>query len=250
MGMFLKREKGLAERQQAVSEKLVALKRQIANKEAGILEAKSTLAKCLGSLALEESDANQESVKHARRALERQTDGLGDLQTMASALEQEITRLGVEKLQALVRETPEKVQAIVTDLNTLLGLAVEGLGALRKIHTGLWAGQENLRRVLQERAAALNMLGLVEPLEVPAGFGGLAGDNVPATHRYTPQIPLPNLLDKFVAEILSYELRLQDPNRGLNVAWHTRDAEGIGAVGDPGRFSGKVSQTFDPKDFQ
>lgn len=247
---FLKRQKTLEERKAAVADKLAALRKEVARKEAALAEAKDTLAKALGNLAMETTPANEDAVKHGRKAVERTAEGLDDARIMVTALEKEVARVQVETLEAVVRETPARMEEAAKGFNELLGAALEAVRMLRELHDKMWAAQRTFAQYRQERDAALLELKRQEPLVLTVGFGALAADTIPATHRYTVQVPEPRLLDRLVAELLAYESKLvgYGDGKGMTADWAMQDMAGVGSVGTIGEAAGKLQVGFDARD--
>lgn len=260
LGQFLKRQKGLEEKFTAVTQKLETLRQEVTRKEAALLAARDTMAQRLGDLALSETDQNQEAVKHARKSYERQAEALSDARITVQVLEQAVARIELERLEAVVRESPGRMEEAASGFNLLLGAALEAVAALRDIHGRMYAAQIAFQQYERERAAALTKLGRSEPLVLAVGFGALAGDNVPATHRVGFQVPevYPNTLDKLVTALIFYEARLSgwEDFKKANPDWAAQQRAAddrtsvgnIGEVGDPGRFFGKVLPGWDARD--
>lgn len=246
LGQFLKRRRGLEERKTGVAEKLESLRKEVTKKEADLAASRETLAKCLGDLALNETEQAQQAVGHARKSVERLEQAVADGGIMIQALQKELARVEVERLESVVREVPGHLKEVAETFNLLLGQSLDVIQTLRELHSKMWQMQEVYKVHMSERTQALNALGRVEPLEAPT-FGVLAGSNVPATHRYTPQIPETRLLDRLVNELLSYESKLAGygDGKGLSADWPVGDRDSVGAVGTPGQGLGKLQTVFD-----
>jgi hypothetical protein len=236
---FLKREKGILEKQQAVEARLVTLQAQMENKEKGIEQARSTLSAALGELALVDNEQNQAAVAHSKKALARQEDGLQDIKIMLDALSTEKEKLAKAALEACAREAPQKAAEHATAYNTLLQEAVKVLQVLRDFHQQLLKEQASYKTVLDERARALQTLGLVEPLEMAIGLGELA--LVPVPFRHVMQTPDAGL-DRFLLELIGYERKLLDYRAGAGTLpdhakiWAVGDKAGLGEeIGAPNR---------------
>jgi hypothetical protein len=249
MGVFTRKEKTVTDRIAGLKAKVEDIRRSLAIKTGHLEESRANLNARLADLALSQDDPQiMDQVKNARRSVERLTESVGDLQVMEKALTDEITKLESERLVALVAEAGPKAEEVATGFNAVLQETLKTLGSLRSQYADLLKSQAAFNSVLQERAAALQKLEMVEPMELTAGLGELALVRTP--FRFTLAVPEGDL-GRFIIELLGYEKKLLEyranaemsEDRGNN--WDVGDWASFGSVGSPEYGHNKMSIPMD-----
>lgn len=243
MGTFLKRPATVEGRLNGINERIASLEKSIQTKTQNVEEAKRLVGERLGTLAMDETPQNQENYAHSKKALERSSESLADLQQQLKFLNDEKARLEVEMKRVTAADCITRAEQAASNYNGLLEKAVIAVNLLKDLHKQAYAEQEHFHSALKERAASLEALGVMEPTVLKVTLGaGLP--NAPSPFTYNIDIPALEHLGKFVGVIQEYAAKLagwkqyqeQVPNwKERNAADADRPGQvgGVGVVGAP-----------------
>ena len=108
-----------------------------------------------------------------------QQENLEDLKLQLNFLLQEEKKLGVELLEAKVRDLPEQMEEKAKTFNVALEEALKKMEALKSVWEKMRANQDDFKALSKEYFSACEKLQVVKPLELKIGFGALAHESSP-----------------------------------------------------------------------
>jgi hypothetical protein len=163
---FFKSARKTEERITAIGEKLLQFTKRKAAKEKDVEEARSNVGKFLGQLALEESPANETQLKTGKKSLERVQESLADICQQIDFLKKEEVRLGMELLEAQLRDVPDMAEQEAESFNKLLTKAMGTVESLAGIYKTMKEHETNFTNLKTQHQTACKKLGKIEPLDL------------------------------------------------------------------------------------
>ena len=203
--MFKKKTKTVAEVIQAVNSRVEELTKKSADKGQGIEEKKLAISKLLADLALADDQKNQESLKLARKALERMTESYNDTNEQITLLQGQRSQLERELIEARVRDLPPLVTKQAEDFNLIFAEAVKAVEVLRGIQGRMMEKQSAFKSLSSEYDQCCRSLEIVQPLEIGIGLGALAGQGSP----YGSSFVVSDQVETFCASIIIYQSKIE-----------------------------------------
>jgi hypothetical protein len=172
----------------AIQERLAELQEDLRSKEKSISDKKDDLAVLLGKTALQPNVTEFAlDLKSTKAALAKLVESREDISQQITFLTKEKSRLESELSEAVIRESPAKLESEATEFNKLLDQSLETLSVLQSLFRNLKEKERNFHNLLDERQKALNKVGRVEGLEIKEGLGRLAFAGSP--YAYSLQLP-------------------------------------------------------------
>jgi hypothetical protein len=171
-----------------------------------------------------ENEKDAESLKLARKSLERLTENFNDLTEQLTMLQGSREGLQKELLEARVRDLPASLEVEATAFNSIFNEAVKVVEQLRAIQSRMLAKQDAFRSLSSEYDQCTRSLGIIEPLNLKTGLGELALIGGAFGGSFTVA-PVP-LVETFTASIAIYAAKIEayknfqeaNPNFDKNVA--------------------------------
>lgn len=203
--MFLKKTKSVAEAITGVDGRIRELGEKRDAKATDIEEKRGAISKLLASLAMAENEKDAESLKLARKSLERLTENFNDLTEQLSMLQGSREGLQKELLEARIRDLPASIEAEATAFNSIFNEAVKAVEQLRTIQVKMLERQNSYKALSQEYDACCRSLEVIQPLQV-IGLGVLA--NVGGA--YHSSFTVPEDTATFCQSIIIYEAKIKD----------------------------------------
>lgn len=205
--MFQKKTKSVAEAIQGVDARIIELEGKKQSKGKDIDEKKEAISKLLASLAMAENEKDAESLKLARKSLERLTENFNDLTEQLSMLQ--VSREGLQKelLEARLRDLPPLIEKEAEDFNSIFAEAVAAVEVLRAIQSRMLEKQDAFRSLSTEYDRSTRTLGIIEPLNLKTGPGELA--LIGGAFGGSFVIPPLDKPEVFVGAMIAYEAKLE-----------------------------------------
>jgi len=205
--MFEKKSVNVKNMIAAIDGKIKDLDSKIAAKMLEIDSKKMDCTSALGRAALEENDANLAEVKRAKASLERMQESLDDMKIQMTFLKAERKKLDKDLCEAIIRDNEKSAEETAAEFNKILEDGIAAVEKLKSIYSQLKEKEILFYALLNERTAALEKLGRLEPLELKEGLGKMAFLGSP----YGFSVQLPADFDGiFLNAIIAYGQKLKN----------------------------------------
>jgi len=169
---FLKKSHTVEEKLDAINVRISELTKKRDSKAKDIAERKTDCSRFLATLAMGDDSKAEESLKLARRGLERLNESLSDLNTQIVLLQEQKGKLAIEFKQARLRDIPPLLDEKAKGFNTLLAEALKQAEVLKNIHGRMAETEQQFKNLFSEHGKICGELCVVQPLDLQESFGG------------------------------------------------------------------------------
>ena len=148
--MFKKKAKNVEKSLAAVDARILEFQKKKDSRAKDIAEKKQEIGSLLATLAIEPTDKAEESLKLAKKALERMTDSYNDVSLQVGFLSDHRKQLEKEFLAAQTRDLPGEMEKHIKAFNETLEVALGVMDTFKDVYDKMKASETTFISLCKE----------------------------------------------------------------------------------------------------